>query len=131
MRKKASLATDIANEVIFQLDLAMEHRELTAEEWALRRNLKSKLLGIAALERIRWKQRSRLTTIRSGDASTKFFHLRANGRLWKNHIATLIGQHGETTDHKEKENILLDHFKNLIGKAAANVSHLNWDFLGI
>lgn len=33
MRKKASLATDIANEVIFQMDLAMENRELTSAEW--------------------------------------------------------------------------------------------------
>ena len=124
LRKRANLATHVANEVLLQLDLAMEDRELSADEWALRRNLKAKLLGIAAIERIQWKQRSRLTTIRSGDVSTNFFHLRANGRRRKNHIASLFGQNGETNDHNEKAVILLKHFKSILGTATPLTSSL-------
>lgn len=70
---------NVATQLIFLLDLAQEERELTEEERKLRKELKLKLLGLAAVERMRWRQRSRLTWIRVGDANTKLFHIRANG----------------------------------------------------
>jgi hypothetical protein len=76
----AKMVSGIADEVIFSLDVAQEDRELSGEEKQLRSFLKSKLLGIAAIDRIKWRQRSRITWIREGDANTKLFHLRANGR---------------------------------------------------
>ena len=85
IKVSSNIAFNVANEVIFQLDLAMEDRELSEAEWALRRFLKARLLGLAALERIRWRQRSRITTIKASDASSKLFHLRANGRRRKNY----------------------------------------------
>jgi hypothetical protein len=42
----------LATEVILRLDVAMDSRLLTAEERALRRLLKRKLLGLASLERM-------------------------------------------------------------------------------
>jgi hypothetical protein len=41
----------LATEVILRLDVTMDSRLLTAEERALRRLLKRKLLGLASLER--------------------------------------------------------------------------------
>jgi hypothetical protein len=119
----------IADEVIFNLDVAQEDRTLTTAERDLRTLLKNKLLGFAAIDRIRWRQRSRITWIREGDANTRFFHLRANGRRRKNHIPVLSGPRGVVSDHKEKEQILLDHFTNLMGTRVAAVTDLNWDSL--
>lgn len=115
--KRARALYNVATELIFLLDLAQEERQLTDEENALRKMLKLKLLGFAAVERMRWRQRSRLTRIRVGNANTKLFHLRANGRRRKNHIPTLQGPSGMVHEHTEKAKIPLDHFKSLMGKA--------------
>ncbi|XP_051228971.1 uncharacterized protein [Lolium perenne] len=127
LQKEAAFQEDIANEVIFQLDLAQEERELTPDERLLRQFLKARLLGIAAFER-----RARLDWIKSGDANTRFFHLRANGLRRKNHIPSLVSADGaEVTDHAAKANILHKHFVNLLGKTSQRQNRLNWDALGI
>jgi hypothetical protein len=100
LQKTARLQEDIATEVIFQLDLAQEDRDLLADERLLRQFLKARLLGIAAIERAKWKQRARLSWIKLGDANTIFFHLRANGRRRKNYIIALRSIDGsQVTDH--------------------------------
>jgi hypothetical protein len=83
LQKEARLQEDIANEVIFQLVLAQEDRELSGDERLLRQFLKVGLLGIASIDRMKWRQRARIIWIKSGDANTRFFHLRANGRRRK------------------------------------------------
>ncbi|XP_073367565.1 uncharacterized protein [Aegilops tauschii subsp. strangulata] len=72
-RRWAVFMSGLANEVIFRLDLAQEERALSEEERHLRGLLKAKLLGIAAVDRARWRQKSRITEIKEGDASTRFF----------------------------------------------------------
>ena len=84
----------IANDVILNLDIAQESRDLTEEERKFRASLKNKLLGIAAIDKIRWRQRSRISWLRDGDANTRIFHLRANGTPRKNHISSLLGLQG-------------------------------------
>ena len=64
---------NIATELIFHFDLAQVERALTKEERNLRDLLKKKLLGFAAIERIKVRQRSRLTWIKVGDANSKLF----------------------------------------------------------
>jgi hypothetical protein len=113
--KWTKFASAVADEVIFNLDVAQEDRSLSPEERRLRSMLKSKLPGFAAIDRMRWKQRSRINWIREEDANTKFFHLRANGRRRKNHIPTILGQMGIVSDHGEKAEILLQHFTGLMG----------------
>lgn len=131
MKKKRRLAVDLANDVIFRLDMAQEERDLSAEERDLRRLLKVRLLGFMAIERAMWKQRSRLTTIRAGDGNTKLFHLRANGRRRKNHIPVLDAGLGPVFDHGGKANILHQHFNNLLGTHGVRTHRLNWDFLNL
>lgn len=63
----------MALEVILQLDIAMEIRQLSPEEWELRSGLKRRAIALAVLERARKKQCARIHNIREGDANTRFF----------------------------------------------------------
>jgi len=69
--------TEIAQEVVLRLDQAQERRPLTPGELSLRKRAKQRILGFAALRRIKIRQRSRLTWIREGDANS------GGARNWK------------------------------------------------
>ncbi|WVZ94091.1 hypothetical protein U9M48_040028 [Paspalum notatum var. saurae] len=80
---------NMAKEVLHQLEIARDRRGLSdGEEW-LRKKLKMHCLGLASLERIIARQRSRILYIREGDANTSFFHQHARYRKKKNFIAKL------------------------------------------
>ena len=68
----------IAREVIQRLDLAQKERDLTMAERRLRINLRSKILGIMSINKVRMCQRARLNAIKLGDANTRLFQLRAS-----------------------------------------------------
>ena len=69
----AKLQLHMALEIILRLDIAQEHRQLSEEELQLRKKLKVRVLGLAAVERARKKQVSRITNLKLGDANTRFF----------------------------------------------------------
>ena len=58
---RATMQFHIANEGIRLLDLAQESRRLSTAEINLRKQLKLKVLGLAAIERARRRQASRIT----------------------------------------------------------------------
>ena len=62
----------MALEVILRLDMAMDLRPLSPEEWDLRMRLKRRVIGYAILERARKGQASRIRNLKEGDANTKF-----------------------------------------------------------
>jgi hypothetical protein len=68
------LSWAILNIVLANLEKAQEDRALTLEEMEFKKYLKSKALGIAAMQKSRARQHSRLTWIRKGDTNTRFFH---------------------------------------------------------
>jgi hypothetical protein len=97
----------MANDVIHRLDVVQESRQLSTEELQLRRDLKSRVLGLAAVERARRRQASRLIWLKEGDACTHFFHLNANNCSRKNSIPCLKNSMGNYTwAHEEKEQVL-------------------------
>jgi hypothetical protein len=77
------LCLAIAKEALLLLDTAQEQRQRTPEEIKFRHYLKAKANGLAAIQRTRARQHSRLTWIRKGDACPKLFMLHANNRKRK------------------------------------------------
>ena len=120
----------IVKEVLLQLEVAQEHRVLTVMELHLCCRLKSRSTRLAAIEKSRIRQRSRLTYIRCGDANTKFFHSRANARRRKNYIHCLHTDGGIAVAHQDKEKVIHDYFRNHIGSVAPRDSTINWQALG-
>jgi hypothetical protein len=65
----------ICREAIKQLDITQESRELVHVERQLIKTLKLRLLGLAAIERSRARQKARITWLRHGDANSRFFFI--------------------------------------------------------
>jgi hypothetical protein len=63
----------MALEVILRLDLAQENRQLSPAESSLGNKPKQRIIGLAVVKRERRRQNSRLTTLKLGDANTRFF----------------------------------------------------------
>ena len=115
--------------VILHLDMAMEHRALSPEEFDIRARLKRCIIGLAALERTRKKQRARINYLRDGDANTKFFHARVNARRQKNFIFKLHRNHGWVTSHEDKQAVAQQHFSSVMGHGPARTVSFNWESL--
>jgi hypothetical protein len=64
-----------------------------------------------------------------GDANSKLFHARANGRRRKVHIQTLNTASGTAITKEDKEELLLTHFKGILGTKAARPLNLDWEGL--
>jgi exonuclease III len=120
----------IAKEELLLLDTTQEQRQLTPEELDFRRYLKAKADGLAAIQRTRARQHSRLTWIRKGDACTKLFMLHANNRKRKLHIPILHTNLGPTNRHQQEEEAVYDHFTSLLGEVQQRTLSLNWSHLG-
>jgi hypothetical protein len=106
--------------------MAQDIRPLSASERDVRARLKRKVIAMAIVERARKKQCARIAFIKEGDANTKNFHLRVNGRRRKNHIHRLKQNHGWVTDHAAKEEVVLSHFQSVIGRGEERRMDLNW-----
>jgi hypothetical protein len=78
-----------AKQLIGVLDVVQDHRQLSAKEIQLKKDLKVRLLGLITVEKLRAKQASRLNYIKAEEANSKLFFLCANGRRRKNHIFSL------------------------------------------
>jgi hypothetical protein len=121
----------MAQDMILQLDIAHESRILEGDELELRRALKSRVLGLAVVERIRIKQRVRVNWMHAGDANMKFFHVKASARRRKNFIAMLAGEGGIVSEHQHKAALIKGFFDNLLGAAPSPLATIDWSALGI
>jgi hypothetical protein len=120
----------IVKEILLQLEGAHEHRPLTQEELNLRRRLKIRSVGLAAIEKSRIRQKSHLTNIRCGDANTKLFHIRASSRARKNYIQCLQDDNGIAVAHDGKEKIIGDYFRDHLGSMVQRPVTFLWPALG-
>jgi hypothetical protein len=93
--------------------------------------LKMNGLGIAAMQRSMWRQRSRIAWLRDGDASTRFFHSKANARRRKSYLHRIEFEGQVFTEQEEKEDALWKYFDELIGTKKDRPHSLNFQFLGL
>ncbi|XP_073354974.1 uncharacterized protein [Aegilops tauschii subsp. strangulata] len=121
----AKLQFHIACEVILRLDVAQERRQLSPAERELRKDLKLRLLGLAAIEHCKKRQASRLTWLRSGDAATKFFMAKICSRRRKNFIHALKVNETVATEHSEKEAAIHSHFDSILGATQQRSTTIN------
>jgi len=127
MRKICSVRLELfmVRELIAQLDVAQDTRELSIEENDLRKGLKRQSLGLASLSRTIARQRSRIRFLEEGDANTKFFHLQACHRKRKSYIPFF--QHdGQCFSAEEaKEDLLFDYYNSIFGTPFSRTHELH------
>jgi hypothetical protein len=121
----------MAQEVILRLDKAQDIRQLSSAEFNLCSKLKKRIIGWLAIEKARKKQCARINNIREGDANTRFFHLRANGRLRKNFIQRLRHEGGWIFNHEDKQRLIQDHFTNVMNAHPIRSRDFSWPDLDL
>lgn len=105
---------------------------MSEEELDLHKQLKSHVLGWAAIERSRRRQCSRILQIREGDTCTKFFHKRAKGRRKRNLIACLKNESGALVwKHSDKELLIDQYFRGVLGEKGNRHHTLDWANLNL
>jgi hypothetical protein len=115
----------ITKEVIWLLDQAQERRAVSNEELDFRTRLKEIYLGLVTVQKIKARQISRMTNIKYGDANTKYFFLKANGRKRKKHIQFLHTEEGFAISHEDKAKEIERHFLEVLGTKQARTTSLN------
>ncbi|XP_073355220.1 uncharacterized protein [Aegilops tauschii subsp. strangulata] len=121
----------MAQDTVLMLDHAQEDRQLEQDKLILRKELKSRILGLTVIERIKARQRARVREVRAGDANTKYFHINANGRRRKNFIASLPSGSVLATEQHHKEQIATEFFDRLLGDPGPVSTGFNWDALDL
>ncbi|XP_010236490.1 uncharacterized protein LOC104584074 [Brachypodium distachyon] len=107
----------LAVEIVLRLDEAQDHRPLSPLEFHVRKALKIRVLGLAAVERARRRQASRHVWLKEGDANTRFFNVM---------IGTPSGIH---VSHEDKASALFQHFDESRGRTAPRTRTLAWQEL--
>jgi len=117
MRNIGSVRSQLfmARELISQFDAAQEHRLLSVDEQTLRKQLKLISLGLASLACTIARQRSRLRFLEEGDANTKFFHLQACHRNWKNHIPSILHESAWFSADEAKSELIYSYYNGILG----------------
>ena len=82
---------------------------------------------MTALEKLRAKQQSMLSSIRAAEANTKLFYIQVNGRRRKNFIRQLHTNNGIMHTHEEKANCILQHFSSRLGIQESREVTLDWE----
>jgi hypothetical protein len=108
-----------------RLDHEQDVRQLTTQEHQAHKEAKNKTLALAAVRKIRIRQRSHLTWIRVGNTNTKLFHLQANARRRRNYITNLYHDGSTHITHEAKAVALEDFFGKQLGSKPHRQHTLN------
>ena len=72
------------------LDAKEETHRLSTEEKFEQTNLRTDIEKLTLMEEISWRQKSRVSHLKEGDANTRFFHRMANSNKKNNGIENLL-----------------------------------------
>lgn len=89
------------------------------------------VLGFVILERAWKKQSSCSVHLKEGDTNTKFLHLRINAQKRKNHMQRLKKDQGWATTHKEKEQMVFEHYSQALRSTGRRHLDFNWETMDI
>jgi hypothetical protein len=64
--------------------------------------------------------------LKDGDANTKFFHAKVNGRRRKKFIQRIANNQGWVTDFDGKESLTKSHFSTVMGKGPPRLRNFSW-----
>lgn len=120
----------LAREILHQIEIAQDSRELSAAELWLKNGLRKHVLALASLMRTIVRLRSRVNWLKEGDANTKLFHLHARFRKRKNFVAKLVSTNNIYTNHEDKARLVDEFYRSLLGTNVARMSSINLDMLG-
>jgi hypothetical protein len=122
----------LAREVLHQLEIAQDNRNLSIQERWLRNEVKRHSLALSSLQRTIARSRSRISWLAEGDANTSLFHSHARHRKRKNFIYKLTTEDGQVlVDHEDKEDNIFNFYNNLLGQALDRDVTINLDALDI
>jgi hypothetical protein len=95
----------MAQEIILRLDMAQYVRDLSEDEQELRKALKLRVLGLAAVERSRAKTMLQNYLAERRGSLYQIFHLKENVRRRKNYSASLTNNSGGLIWSHEEKNL--------------------------
>jgi hypothetical protein len=96
----------------------------------LKRLVKSRVLGLLAIERSRARQQSRMTWIKKGDANMRYFQIMENSRGKNNFIEVLNDGIVSATSQSDKHQLIFQHFQAHLGSSSQRNHMLNFVELG-
>jgi hypothetical protein len=121
----------MAREILHQLEIAMDIRQLSSLECWLCQCLKKHSLALASLLHRIARLISRITWLREGDANTSLFHSHARYKKKKKCISKLVDEGRTVTSHEEKAQVLLNFYSNLIGSREQRHNTIDLAALGV
>jgi len=116
--------TEIIHNCLFLIqlfDYYKEIRQLSSEEFQVRRKAQEGLEQAIKARATHWKQRSKNKAIREGDSNTAFHHAQATQRLRHNFIRMVRVEGTEIVNHDGKTAALTSYFRSIMGTPGESV----------
>jgi hypothetical protein len=109
---------NVTNQTLALIDWIEESRLLSPLDLTFKTILKRKISSLIHLVAVTPRQIGKVTWCILGDEDTIFFHSRASARLKSNKIKVIDHDGIQSFTHKEKERILMDYYRDIIGNSA-------------
>lgn len=123
---RLSILIQNCNQALAEIDGLEDQRPLTTPERNFRRIIKAHLLKLLDYQNQYWRKRCTIRYIKFGEENTKLFQSLATERYRRNSIAILKKPDGTAVqDHKAKEEILFQVFKQRLGESSPPTMKFN------